>query len=240
MTKVKDVNFFKILISTLFPNVCAGCKAIIDEGEYFCDYCFEMLECCNSDKICRKCGLPKKNCDCGKYVFHFDGFAAPFFNSGPAKKAMYELKFMHKEQYAVFFAEQMALMIRQCFSDNEFDYITYVPMSKFKQLRRGCNQSLILAKELADILNIPLGRDFLKCNSKKKTQHFLSKADRFQNIKGKYICDLSLQGKRILLVDDIKTTGATLDECSKELFISGADSVYCVSGLVTKNRKKKG
>ncbi len=234
------MNIVKAVISAIFPNICAGCGQVLDGDEYFCDYCFEMLEHCHADKICRKCGLPKKLCECGKYIFHFDACAAAFRNDGIAKKAMYAFKFRHKERLARYFAEQMALMVSQRYADRKFDYIAYVPMTRIRALRRGYNQSYILAKELSGILKIPLGVGMLGCSrDRRKTQHKLSRKDRFQNIKGKYFCDVRLDGKNILLVDDIKTTGATFDECSKQLFAAGAGSVCCIAGLITYNKKKE-
>ena len=234
------MNIIKSLIFCFFPSVCAGCGEILTEDEYFCDYCFEMLPKLSVDKTCKKCGLPKKNCECGKYIFHFDACAAPFRNSGVARRAMYAFKFRHKEHIAKFFAEQMALTVKQRYSDRTFDIITFVPMRKKDSLKRGYNQSFVLANLLSKILKIPLAEDILKCNRKKKNQHKLSRKDRFSNIKGVYYCNTSLEGKRILLVDDIKTTGATFDACAKQLFACGADSVCCIAGLITYKDKKKG
>ncbi len=228
------MELFKTLISVFYPNVCYGCGEVLENEEYFCDYCFEMLERLPVDKICLKCGLPKKKCECSKYIFHFDGVAAPFRNSGVAKKAMYAFKFSRKNYIARFLAEQMALTVKQRYNDIDFDFITYVPMTKRNIRQRGYNQSYVLAKLLSEILEIPIGIDVLKCsNRKRKTQHELLRKDRFKNIKDKFYCNKNLNNKKILLVDDIKTTGATFDECAKQLFSCGADRVFCIAGLIT-------
>jgi len=238
----KDVNIFKAISLCFFPNNCLGCGKVLDEETYFCDYCYENIEHCQVDRICRKCGLPKKHCQCSKNIFHFDACVAPLKNDGSAKLAMYKFKFRHKTHYAKYFAEQMAIIFRQRYFDRDFDFITYVPMPFSNKLKRGYNQSFILAEELSKILNIPLGVNVLKCTRKSKTQHELSEKERFENIKGKYVCCKSIIGKKVLLVDDIKTTGATFDECSKQLMANGADSVCCISALITykeKNDKKE-
>ena len=227
------------IITAIYPNVCVGCGEVLENDEYFCDYCFEMLERIEADRVCKKCGLPKKKCECSKYVFHFDGVAAPFKNGGVAQKALYAFKFRHKRFIARFFAEQMALTVKQSYTDQNFDFITYVPMRKSAELQRGYNQSFILAKMLSKILNIPIGINALKCsNKKRKIQHRLSYKDRFKNIKDKFYCDKNLQGKRILLVDDIKTSGATFDECAKQLCSGGAESVFCIAALITYKREE--
>lgn len=233
------MNIIKAIVSSLFPNNCLGCGEVLDNDEYFCDYCYSNIERCVADKICRKCGLPKKNCQCHRRVFHFDACVAPFRNDGPARIAMHKFKFREKHHYGKFFAEQMAIMVKQVYADRHFDFITYVPMNTFQKLRRGYNQSYVLAYELSKILDIPIGINVLKCRRKAKTQHLLTEKERFLNVKGKYVCDVSLIGKSVLLVDDIKTTGATLDESAKQLMRSGADSVCCVTGLITYKDKKK-
>ena len=112
-----------------------------------------------------------------------------------------------------------------------------------KKLKRGFNQSEVLAKNISKILKIPICNDALIAARKTKIQHTLTKDERFKNVRGKFIANKKhdLTGKTVLLVDDIKTTGATLDECAKQLLSLGADEVYCVTGLMTpKNKKKEG
>lgn len=233
------MNIFKVVITALFPNTCAGCGAVLSEEEFLCDYCYEMLDRTAKDKLCFKCGLPKKKCDCSKYIFRFDGCTAPFYNNGTARKAMYAFKFRRKERFGEFFARQMALCVKQAFCDVKFDIIGYVPMLKRNEHRRGYNQSKVLARALSEILGIPVAENLLGCKGKEYTQHELPHKMRFNNVKDRYYCNFSVNGKNILLVDDIKTTGATLDECAKQLLKSGADRVYCVTGLITKHDNKR-
>ncbi len=233
------MKWYKIIIAAIFPNVCCGCNEIIPEDEHFCDYCFEMLQHTAEDKICIKCGLPKKNCDCPTTVFRFDGCVAPFYTDSAAKEAMYRFKFRRKEHIGNFFAQQMALSIKQCFPDIIFDAIAYVPLHPVNQRRRGYNQSRLLALRLSKILNVPIYDRLLICVKRGKNQHKTPRRLRRNNVKNKYICNHSVIGKKILLVDDIKTTGATLDECTKQLLLNGADRVFCVTGLITKRKEKK-
>ena len=171
-------------------------------------------------------------------VYHFNGCVAPFYNEGIAQKAMYEFKFRKKEYIASFFAEQMALFVKQCFPEIEFDLVTFVPMHFLKRISRGYNQSFLLAEKISKILNIPLVYSLLGAKFKWKTQHSMAFKERFKNVKDKYYCKEKIEGKTVLLVDDIKTTGATLDECAKQLMVCGANKVYCITGLMT--YKKKG
>ena len=226
------------VLTAVYPNRCAGCDAVIGSDENFCDYCFEMLPFTAADRVCRVCGLVKEQCQCRFHAFHFSGFTAPFYNEDPAKKAMYRLKFSRKLYIADFFAKQMALSVRNNFGDVPFDAAVYVPMTVKRKLKRGYNQSRELAVRTARLLDIPLVENALGCNPRKKIQHETRVTERFKNAAGMYFPNLSLKGRTVSLIDDIKTTGATLDECAKALYKAGAVNVYCVTGLITRKKKK--
>ncbi len=230
---------FKTVVNALFPNKCVSCGCIIDEGEHLCEYCLEMMEPVDLFKICRRCGLSKKNCQCKSRVFHFGGSIAPFENKDLAQQAMYRYKFKRTPTGAKFFAKEMAKAVKTVYNDIAFDGIVYVPMNPLKQLRRGFNQSEQLAAELSKILNLRVYDRLLSCKYRNKSQHNMLIKERFKNIKGMYSTNYKITGKTVLLVDDIKTTGASFDECAKQLLLAGADNVYCISGLITVAEKGK-
>ncbi|MBR6510205.1 MAG: ComF family protein [Clostridia bacterium] len=232
------MNLFNIMLSAIYPNRCVVCGEIIPEGESLCEFCSEFIEVCDTSKLCIKCGSMKKNCYCNKRSFYYDGLVAPFLNEENARKVVYSFKLNRKERYCRFLAERMAVTIKQCY-DVDFDYVTYVPMKISTVFSRGFNQSYLLAKELSKNLGIPLGYKFLKCVKSNKPQHELSGKERFDNVKGLYSAPDLPAGVKILLVDDIKTTGATLNECAKELYKAGASSVYCVAALLSEKKKGK-
>ena len=229
----------KAFKSAFFPKTCAACGDIIDEEESLCDFCCEMLVRCDPIKRCIRCGLPKTDCQCKYRIFRFDGCIAPFYNRQPAKAALYSFKFKRRLCNADFFAEQMALCFKNEYRDICFNFITFVPMHKRRLLRRGFNQSRVLAEKLSEILDVPL-LDLLVCLKAGKRQHDLFDGERFKNVKGRYAAKKSARGKTLLLVDDIKTTGATLDECAAQLFAAGAAAVYCVTALITESKNNAG
>ncbi len=233
-------QIFSEIVNAVYPNRCVGCEAIIPKDEVFCDYCFEMLPKARGDNRCKTCGCIKKECQCKYRAFHFTSVTAPFYNDGIARKAMYAFKFRHKPYYADAFAREMVINIKNDFYGVDFGGVVYVPLPLIRGLKRGYNQSRELAKRIADLSDIPLIENALGCNPHKKLQHKTDIKQRFQNVKGMYYPNIPLRGRRILLVDDIKTTGATLDECSKALLKAGAMEVYCVTGLISRKSKKKG
>ena len=230
-------EFFNTLKEAVFPNSCLNCGEIINEGEFLCDFCYSELNNIRVDNQCFKCGHLKKECECKSRVFSFDGVVAPFHYEGGAKKAMFAYKLGRRMYISKFFAYKMATALKYAFYDVEFHGVCYVPVTKKVFRKRGFDQSLKLATEISELLNVPLITNQLECN-KKTGQHKTRKKERFENVKGKFRSTKKCIGN-ILLVDDIKTTGATLEECSKQLLSSGADSVYCVTGLITRNYKKR-
>ena len=229
---------FRKILNFLFPNRCVGCGEILEENDNLCEYCAEMIERCVQDKMCTKCGCVKNECDCKTRVYAFEGVCAPFYNTGIAKEVVYAFKFNQKEGFAGFLSREMVLALRQQFLDVDFDFVTFVPMYKSAKAKRGYNQSELLAENIGKILNLPVYGNILQSKKKKRRQFATPLNERFDNVKGIYYTDLKLNSETVLLIDDIKTTGATLQECAKALLIAGADKVYCLTCLTT--QKKKG
>ncbi len=233
------MKVFDIVVNALFPNKCIACGTIINREEALCDYCYSKIERVDFFSACKRCGAPKKLCECKYRVFHFSGMTAPFYNGDVAKAAMYKYKFEKLTICANYFAYEMAKAIKNTYFDIEFDGIVYVPMSNRKRLKRGFNQSQELAKRLSKLLGVAVYNDVLLARHKPQQQHDMHLKERFKNVKGIYYYNKKVTGKTILLVDDIKTTGATLDECAKQLLLAGANDVYCVTGLLTKPKERK-
>ena len=223
------INLIK---EAFFPMTCAACGEVTKDGEPLCDYCREMLKPINPIKRCILCGCEKPDCECKYRVFRFDGLIAPFENKDTAKLGVYSFKFGKRMSNADYFAEQMAFCVKNEYRDIGFDAVTFVPMHRSRFLKRGFNQSRVLAEKIAEILGLPL-EDTLVCLKNGKRQHDLFGKERYENVKGRYKAKAGVKGKMLLLADDIKTTGATLDECAKQLYLSGADGVYCVTALIS-------
>ena len=233
------MGLLKEIISVFYPKMCVGCGRIIDDGEDFCDYCHNELLRNDSSKFCTKCGNKKENCECRKRVFHFECLTAPFETDGIAKNVMYAFKFHKKEHLAEVFAKSMALAVKQSFFDTCFDCIVCVPMYRREKMKRGYNQSELLGIKLAQILNLPFYYEALGCNKKKKPQHKTLYNERRENVKGIYFLKKPIKNKTVLLVDDIKSSGATLEECTLQLLEGGAKKVYCAVGCVTERKGLK-
>ncbi len=129
------------------------------------------------------------------------------------------------------------LFLRE-YSETDFDYICFVPFTESKKRKRDFNQAEVLANELSALTGIPV-LDALECIYDTPPQHSLSRIYRKGNVFGIYeVKDKkAVKDKKFLLVDDIKTTGASLDECAKMLRIYEAQSVNCITFAVASGNK---
>ena len=147
---------------------------------------------------------------------------AVFAYRGQIRVALLALKFGGRRGRAEGFGQLMA----QCMADGTYDCVAYVPMNALRQMRRGYNQAELLAKACARAMHLPC-RSLLRKTRRTATQHTLPTPMRIANVCGAYR-SRPLHGERVLLCDDIMTTGATLRACSDALFRAGAGSVETI------------
>ncbi len=191
--------------------------------------------------ICYKCGVGKDKCICKNSKNRFiTAFAAPFYYYGEVKTGILRLKSNGETDIAKPLAEKMSDFVKTAYDGVKFDYVTYVPMTEKELAERGYNQSELIAVHMARKLGLPCKRVISKLYETKR-QRTLSEKYRSGNVLG--VFDVPRRGevanKRILLCDDVLTTGATLTECAKMLSVSGAREVMCITAAVGLPNKKR-
>ena len=233
LDKLENIVYFpyRYIRNIVYPKKCVFCGRIVKENEWICPVCETELEFIDKKKRCIKCGHPKDKCCCKKRVFYFEGLVSVFENRDLAQKGFYRYKFSRKMHYATYFAKVMGDAVKAEFCDIKFDYICCVPQSIKSFLKRGFEHSNLLCQELSKVLEVPVMHDVLSCKDFARFQHKSSRKQRAKNVKNKYYTIGKVSGT-VLLVDDITTTGLTLDACARQLLYAGADKVYCVSALI--------
>lgn len=226
-------EFIKYLLWLIFPRRCAVCSKLIDSDKYLCPDCSENIERIN--KICTVCASEKKQCICKRRVFHFEGATAVFNHGDYSKQVVNNFKFRGNGEIAEFLSKEMTESVKENLKDINFDMVVPVPMHSFKKFIKGFNHSEKLARLIADGIGVQFDNPLKKIKLG-KPQHCSSYKERRENIKGMFSCE-KVTAKKILLVDDIRTTGSTLDECSRELLFAGAHRVYCVTAIVNNYKK---
>lgn len=225
------------LLWMAFTNRCYYCNKVIGENDFLCEDCRENLPVIGQEK-CKYCGAEKSRCNCKKHKMGYDGISAPFYYEKSIQESIKLLKFSGKEFMAEHLSKDMAESVKEDLKDIDFDFICYVPFSKLNKLTRKYNQSELLAKHLSKELQIPLNSVLVKL-FENENQRNLNMMERIGNVFGVYDVkeNADVKDKIILLVDDVKTTGATLDNCAWILKIRGAKSVYCTTVAISSFKK---
>lgn len=228
----------EFLTAFLFPKRCRYCTCVIKHNEEICRKCEDNLHEI-SGEICFKCGCSKEDCVCKNHKSYYEAISAPFYYDGTASNSIKLLKFRKRTEVSDVLAEEMAKCYVNNLSEYSVDLVTFVPMHKKKRKDRGFNQSELLTRKMCDILNLPC-QELLVKTDETEDQHFLDENLRKGNLLGIFstVDEIDILDKRILLCDDIKTTGATLDECAKTLLIAGASDVICLTCAITKKKSR--
>jgi len=216
--------------------LCCGKDIFTDLG--FCDDCLKEVV-MNDGKTCKRCGvgLDGEEDYCGNCAFdkiYFDRAYSSFSYEGAVRKAILDMKFFGAGLNSKVLARYLVYTAMQ--NDLKFDLVTYAPMSKKSQKLRHYNQAKLLAQAFCDILDKEncLVEAIVKVKETER-QESLGRQERKINLIGSYKVGADVKGKRVLVIDDIKTTGATLNECAKVLKRAGATSVV---GLTVASRKE--
>ena len=221
------------ILHIFFPNKCACCKKIINYDLLFCESCEKDFE-KPTGKRCKTCFSLEEKCDCKRYPKFFFRSTSAFLYKNSAKNALLTLKRIKNKRLARFFAEEMYLTVINKYKGVRFDAIIPVPLHKLREKSRGYNQSLLIANELSAMMKVPVASIVLTQCQAAKPQHTLNLKQRRENVKGIYKASgIPIECQYVLLVDDIMTSGATLNECAKMLRLEGVTKIYCITAAKT-------
>lgn len=218
------------IIRFLFPPdiTCNVCNREIFEG-YFCAECEEKLP-YNNGTICAHCGRrifnPEERCfSCNGRETWFTRARSVFVYEQPVRHMITSLKYDGKRYLAEIFASRMKEVYYASFFNS--DVIVYPPMSEERLVERGYNQAELIAKELSLLIGVPVADNAFRKVKETARQAMLDAAQRRVNLSGSFeIKDkTAIKGKHVLLIDDVMTTGATVETLSKIMIKHGALSV---------------
>jgi ComF family protein len=219
-----------MLVDILLPSRCVGCgRPVSSRQNHLCRACSMRIPFLSDS--CPVCSGLLKNgtCKtCAERHWYFTKNVTVAEYSGMAREIIHRLKFNKIRGLHLVCA---ALARRELDSHGiRADVITWVPMNSKKKWARGFNQSELIAKKLSRLTGIP-GKPLLREKRKTETQRELGIRDRFINTLNRYraVPDISIRGSSVLLVDDVYTTGATINECARQLRSSGARDVFSLT-----------
>jgi len=237
------LNFLNLLnqfiLDLLFPPSCINCQS---EGSYLCQDCLSLVD-VSLNQYCPFCRPAKivlngRTCNLCKRTKNLDGlYSAAPYHDFIIKKTIAQFKY---EPYIKALSKPLSLLIIKHFQLLEHplgnpsgfngakEVLAPIPLAKKRLRQRGFNQSEEMAKELSVFFNIPLLCNVLVKTKETLSQIELSGSQREENVKGAFFCKNSdaIRGKKIFLVDDVFTTGSTMEECARVLKIANAKEVW--------------
>jgi len=240
----KLLKIYHFLLELLFPSFCLGCKK---EGTYLCEDCKSTLEISEYNYcLCNKnplrlppyiLGKPQGKCPkCTDKKLSGLYSALPYKEKFLTRKLIYQFKY---PPYIKSLSETLARILQDHFIITENineeiwknSILISVPVEKSRLKNRDYNQSEELAKKLSAILKVPVILDNLIKIKATKPQMELSAKERQENVKNAFLIKKpeEISGKKIFLLDDVYTTGSTMEECAKVLKESGAKEVWGIS-----------
>ncbi len=211
----------------LFPKYCFLCHRAVLPHQRYCAACAVNAPWIEPP-LCERCGRGQERCDCKGHRRHFERCVSPFYYERRVKRGVWALKNADCTVTVDGFTAEMAEVVRREYGGIPFDVVTSVPMHPAERRRRGFDQAARLGAGLSRCLGIPYAT-LLRKLYRTRPQKELPSVQRSGNLLGVFDVTEPIEGKMVLLVDDLITTGATLDECAKMLKLFGAAEVYAVT-----------
>ena len=208
------MRLWTLILELLFPAKCILCRKLLERGE---------------TDLCRCCRVEGPECPPRREKLSFlDSWAAVWYYEDPARSSILRFKFSGARRYAGGYGRLLAMKLQEQYPEG-FDLLTWVPTGRLRRLRRGYDQVELLAKAVGRELGMKPVRLLKKIRNNPPQSGISGQAERRANVLGVYrVCDgAGLAGKRILLLDDVITTGATAGECARVLLTAGAEQVHC-------------
>lgn len=212
------------LMDVLFPPKCVLCGCVLDKGEI---------------DLCRQCRTEAPEHPQGNLKFQFlDSFASVWYYEGKVRASLLRYKFYGKRSYAKSYGRLLAMKLRQVYPEG-FDLLTWIPTSTMRKFTRGYDQVELIARGVGQELGMEPKKLLKKRRNNPPQSGIEGYAKRRANVLGVYqaVHPEEITGKRILLLDDILTTGATAGEAARVLLTAGAAEVHC--GVIAATRKHK-
>jgi ComF family protein len=238
MIALQKFDLLEAAVSLLYPPVCTICGRSIRGGEYLCNQC-ESKAVRIVAPFCHQCSEPFEGsitsaftcANCAHREIHFDAAVAAYRGRGIVRQVIHEFKYDRQ----IHLRHLVARWLRAALDDERlrgrrFKLIVPVPLHPARQRERGFNQATLLAELVGAQSSIPV-KALLERIRYTNTQTALDRAERMENLHNAFRLrkNADVRGLRVLLVDDVLTTGSTLNECARVLKRAGALSVHAAT-----------
>jgi len=226
----------KKVINLLYPRRCPICFEIVTKDEGMIHMRCRKLLTYIHDPVCLKCGKPiessmKEYCsDCGRHHYTFNYGKALWVYNQASSQSIFAYKYKGRKEYAGFYSQELLKVHGQWLRSLNPDVIIPIPLNRRKQNIRGFNQAELVGKNIGTVLNIPIDSSLLVRNRLTAPQKELTPKERLKNLEKAFSINAKNHHRynRVLLIDDIYTTGSTIEACSKVLSMNGCNEIYFI------------
>lgn len=218
------MRLYHYILQLLYPPKCVLCRCLLEKDQM---------------DLCPDCRVNAPECPVKRTKLAFvESWMALWHYEAEVRKSLLRYKFYHKRHYAASYGRLLAMKIHRE-RDGQYDLITWVPISRRRKLRRGYDQVELLARAVCAELEIQPVQTLRKVRHNRAQSGIVGQAHRRANVLGAYtvVEPQNFRNKRILLLDDIITTGATVSECARVLLTAGAKEVHCAAVAAVKEHK---
>lgn len=231
-------ELFRAAISLFYPPICEGCDASVGPAQYLCAECQARAPRIVAP-FCEKCAEPFPGAitgpfacaNCANQTLHFDAAVAGYRARGVVRRLIHEFKYHQRIYLRHVIGDWLAAVLNDPrMNPGQFDVIVPVPLHPAKQRERGFNQAALLARSFSARTGLPINPALERVRFT-QTQTAFDRAERMENLHNAFRLRRrrDVRGSRVLLVDDVLTTGSTLSECARVLKRAGASSVYAAT-----------
>jgi ComF family protein len=235
----KGWELYQDLLDFFFPPLCISCdERLLPDEEYYCGTCYRDFEYV-PQPLCVVCGAPLGNrvierdvCpDCPPKPIYFDRARAPLLYDGPVVPGVIAMKFNHRLEMAEYFGRILFYYLKTELKEEAFDCIVPVPLHPRRYLQRGYNQAEEMGTMLSGNMGIPLLPELMQRIRNTPPQTRLEHSQRRKNVMDAFevVYPDPIRDKDILLLDDVYTTGSTLNACAGALKAAGARKVTALT-----------
>ena len=226
------------LLELLYPLHCPVCDRVAPAGRQICVSCMQKLLSVQ-EPVCRRCGKPvtdarKEFCtDCaGKHAMALTQGKAVWIYEGAVVQSLYRFKYQNRREYARAYAQEIGLCYGAWIRARGIEAVIPVPLHRNRKKSRGYNQAECVAAELGRMMDLPVRTDILRRVTDTTAQKTLDRKERKNNLKKAFKTTQNIvQLRKVLVIDDIYTTGATIDAVASVLHRAGVAEIYscCIS-----------
>lgn len=219
----------KKLLEWLYPSVCIFCGKICESG--ICEECGKKVGVIEEPR-CKKCGKPIRQeeaefCyDCEREELCYEQGRSLWLHKVPVSSSIYSFKYKNRRVYGEVYAKEMVKKFGELIRLWEIEVIVPVPLHRKKQKKRGYNQAEILAKQIGMRVRIPVNTMMVKRKINTVPQKEFTRKERKKNLKNAFEVKGNIKEKRVLIIDDIYTTGSTIHSISVALKKAGVEKTY--------------